>query len=110
MLFLFFLLRKLSSREHRAETFAVIAQLSLPLLPYVLIEMFVSALILLLLQSGMNLRRADFRSEKGTRVRRRSLCCGWEIGTCQLLVSVGEHQSLPRLPQTLESSNCVLEY
>lgn len=49
------LLRKLSSFEHRTETFAVIAQLSLPLLPYVLIEMFVSMLILLLLQSGMNL-------------------------------------------------------
>lgn len=76
----------LSSCEHRAETFAVIAQLSLPLLPYVLIEMFVSTLLLLLLQSGMTLRWADFRAGKGTQLRCRSLCCGWEIGTCQLLV------------------------
>lgn len=102
-----FLRGKLSSCEHRAETFAVTAQLSLPLLPYVLIEMFVSTL---LLQSGMSLQWADFRSDKGTQLRCRSLCCGCEIGTCQLLVSVGERRSLPRLPQTLESSSCVSEY
>lgn len=48
----------------------------------------------------------DYRSDKG-RLRCCLLYCGWEIGTCQLLVSVGEHQCwrAPWQPQMLESTS-----
>lgn len=49
----------------------------------------VSTLVLLLLQSGMNLQGADLRSAKGTWLRCRLLCHGWEMGTWQLVVSAG---------------------